>query len=163
MRQTLKKLTCLALALVMVLALAACGGGGGSTANVNDGTVNENTDQTEFTIMGGQSALSPGYVDNEVLNEMMDNVGIHITWDTMSESLGEKVNIAINGGDWPDAFQGVGFSNYDLMKYGSDGTFLDLTPYITPEIMPNLSKILEEQHQGRHHHDRRQDLRPALR
>ena len=139
-----KKLTALLLALVMVLALAACGGGGGETANVNDGTVNENTDQTEFTVMGGQSSLSPGYTDNVVLNEMMDNAGIHITWDTMSESLGEQVNIRIAGGDWPDAFQGVGFSNYDLMKYGADGTFLDLTPYITPEIMPNLSKILEE-------------------
>lgn len=39
---------------------------------------------------------------------------------------------------------GVGFSNYDLTKYGQDGTFIDLTPYITKEYMPNLTKILEE-------------------
>ena len=27
-------------------------------------------EQTEFTIIGGQSAMSPGYQDNEVLNKM---------------------------------------------------------------------------------------------
>ena len=31
----------------------------------------------------------------------------------------------------------------DLARYGDDGTFLDLTPYLTPEIMPNLCAILE--------------------
>ena len=62
----------------------------------------------------------------------------------MSDSLAEQVNIHIAGGDLPDAFMGVGFSNFDLFTYGSDGTFIDLTPYITAEYMPNLSKILEE-------------------
>ena len=100
--------------------------------------------QTEFTVMGAQSALSPGYDNNTVLNQMMENVGIHITWNTMSDSLSEQVNIHIAGGDLPDAFQGVGFSNYELTTYGEDGTFIDLTPYITPEIMPNLYAILEE-------------------
>ncbi len=104
----------------------------------------EDATQTEFEIMGGMSALSPGYDDNVVLNQLQDNLGIHITWDTMSDSLAEQVNIRIAGGDYPDAFMGVGFSNYDLMRYGEDETFIDLTPYITPEIMPNLSAILEE-------------------
>ena len=30
-------------------------------------------EQTEFTIIGGQSAMSPGYQDNEVLNKMQAN------------------------------------------------------------------------------------------
>ncbi len=38
----------------------------------------------------------------------------------------------------------VGFSNYDLSNYGADGTFIDLTPYLTEEYMPNLAKILKE-------------------
>ena len=41
-------------------------------------------------------------------------------------------------------FMGVGFSNYDISRYGDDGTFIDLTPYLTEEYMPNLSKILDE-------------------
>lgn len=51
---------------------------------------------------------------------------------------------ALPGGELPDAFMGVGFNNYDLTNYGSDGTFIDLTPYLTEEYMPNLTKILEE-------------------
>ena len=50
----------------------------------------------------------------------------------------------IAGNDLPDAFNAVGFSNYDLTKNGEDGVFIDLTPYITEEYMPNLTKILEE-------------------
>lgn len=105
---------------------------------------NTDTSQTDFTIMGGISALSAGYEDNEVLNAMQEEAGINIEWQTMSDSLGEQVNIRIAGGDLPDAFQGVGFSNYDISTYGEDGTFIDLTPYITEEYMPNLSAILEE-------------------
>lgn len=100
--------------------------------------------QTEFSIVGAQSALSAGYDDNTVLNEMADNVGITINWDTMSDSVSEQVSIRIAGNTLPDAFIGVGFSNYDLAQYGDDGTFIDLTPYITEEYMPNLTAILEE-------------------
>ncbi|MCI9067950.1 MAG: extracellular solute-binding protein [Lachnospiraceae bacterium] len=126
----------------MVLLLPGCSGG--LANDVNDGTVNENTEQTDFYIMGGQSALSAGYDEMEVLNALQENVGIHIDWETMSDSLAEQVNIRITGGQLPDAFQGVGFSNYDLARYGDDGTFLDLSPYLTPDIMPNLCAVLEE-------------------
>ena len=88
--------------------------------------------------------------------------GIQIAWETMSDSLAEQVNIRITGGQLPDAFMGVGFSNYDLARYGDDGTFLDLTPYLTPDIMPNLCVILEE-HPGGYHPGGRQDLWPARR
>ena len=132
-------------ALLSVTLLAGCGGssasGGGSASS---GEPKLETDQTAFTIMGAQSALSPGYADNEVLNKLMEETGIRIEWNTMSDSLAEQVNIHIAGGDLPDAFLGVGFSNFDLFTYGSDGTFIDLTPYITAEYMPNLTGILEK-------------------
>ena len=139
----MKKLLSLLLALAMVLSLAACGGSS-SGASSEPTEANENTDQTSFSIIGGQSALSPGYKDNEVLNKLMENTGISIDWNTMSDSLAEQVNIHIAGGDLPDAFMGCGFSNYELTNYGADGTFIDLTPYITAETMPNLTAILEE-------------------
>ncbi len=140
--QTLKRVAAFALAGVMAAGmLAGCGGSGKKSSN---GEPNFDTDQKSFTIIGAQSALSPGYKDNEVLNKLMDETGIKIEWNTMSDSLSEQVNIHIAGGDLPDAFMGVGFSNYDLSSYGADGTFIDLTPYITEEYMPNLTKILEE-------------------
>ena len=130
--------------LTAILSLSILTGcGGGLVVNVNDGTVNPNTEQTEFDIMGGISALSAGYAGNEVLNALQESAGIKINWETMSDSLAEQVNIRITGGQYPDAFMGVGFSNYDLARYGDDGTFLDLTPYLTPDIMPNLCAILE--------------------
>ena len=107
------------------------------------GTASAVAEQTDFTIISGISALSGGYADNPVLNAMQEQTGITINWDCMSDSLSEQVNIRIAGSDLPDAFNGVGFNNYDLLTYGEDGTFIDLTPYITPEIMPNLSAILE--------------------
>ena len=121
------------------VALSACGGS--KKAAAPDPS---NTDQTSFDIVGGQSALSPGYNDNEVLKKLADNVGVKLNYETMSDSLSEQVNIRIAGDQLPDAFMGVGFSNYDIANYGADGTFLDLTPYINAEIMPNLTKILDE-------------------
>ena len=47
--------------LTAILSLSILTGcGGGLVVNVNDGTVNPNTEQTEFDIMGGISALSAG-------------------------------------------------------------------------------------------------------
>ena len=119
----MKKILSLVLAAVMLMSLlAACGTSAPAEANTN-------TDQTEFKVVSGISALSGGYEDNVVLNAMQENAGIKIEWETMSDSLSEQVNIRISGGELPDAFQAVGFSNYDLARYGSDGTFIDLTPY----------------------------------
>ena len=101
-------------------------------------------EQTSFTIVSSISPLSGGYDNNPVLKAMAEKAGIILQWDTMSDSLSEQVNIRIAGRNLPDAFNAVGFSNFELMNYGMDGTLLDLTPYITPELMPNLHKILEK-------------------
>ena len=132
----MKKLLCMLLAAAMVLGLTACGGGGVQARG------DEN--QNEFLIVGGMSALSSGNDSNPVLMELAEKAGVEIEWDLMSDSLGEKVGVLIGGNQLPDAFIAVGFSQNDIMEYGEDGTFIDLTPYITPEIMPNLSAILEK-------------------
>lgn len=123
------------------MSLTACGQKPGYEVR---GEANTDTSQTDFSILGGMSALSKGYDDNVVLNQLQEDAGINIDWTVMSESLAEQVNIRIAGDELPDAFMGVGFSNYDLSRYGDDGTFIDLTPYLTEEYMPNLAKILEE-------------------
>jgi len=129
----MKKLVSIILALTMLLSLAAF-------AHAEE--------QTNFNVLSGISALSGGYDGNTVLNAMQEKAGIKITWDTWSDSLSEVVGTRISGNAASktpiDAFQAVGFSNFDLMRYGAAGTFIDLTPYITPEVMPNLSAILEK-------------------
>lgn len=136
-----KKLASCMMIMGLVLPMTACGDQYG---NHEKGVANTDVSQTEFFIMGGMGALSTSYDEKTVLNQLQEEAGIHIDWNTMSESLGEQVNIRIAGGDLPDAFMGVGFSNYDISRYGDDGTFIDLTPYLTEEYMPNLTKILEE-------------------
>ena len=143
MKTSFKRITALALTAGMAASLCACGGKP-STPKAEPGVANTNTDQTNFEIVGGISALSGGYDNNEVLDKMQQDNGISIKWDCMSDSLSEQVNVRIAGGQLPDAFMGVGFNNYDLTTYGEDGTFIDLTPYLTEEYMPNLTKILEE-------------------
>ncbi len=127
----MKKLVSLILAAIMLMGLCSFA----------------SAEQTEFNVLSGISALSGGYDKNEVLNAMQEQAGIKITWDTWSDSLGEVVGTRISGNAASknpiDAFQAVGFSNFDLMRYGAAGTFIDLTPYITPEVMPHLAAILE--------------------
>lgn len=132
----MKKVLSIALALIMVLSIVACGGGN-KPAEINP-------DQTDFLIVGGMSVLSSGNDSNPVLVELAEKAGVEIEWDLMSDSLGEKVGVLIGGNQLPDAFIAVGFSQNDINEYGSDGTFIDLTPYITPEIMPNLCAIFEK-------------------
>lgn len=136
-----KTVSCM-LAAGLVASMTACGDKKDNKTEA--GVASTDTSQTEFDIMGGISALSKGYEKNEVLNKLQEEAGIKINWNVMSDSLGEQVNVRIAGGELPDAFMGVGFNNYDLTNYGSDGTFIDLTPYLTEEYMPNLTKILEE-------------------
>ena len=69
----MKKLVSLALAAMMLLSLASFASAEG---------------QTDFIILSGISALSGGYDNNPVLNQMQEEVGIKITWDTWSDSLG---------------------------------------------------------------------------
>ena len=133
----MKRILCMILALAMVFALAACGGGGETEKRGDES-------QTNFYIVGGMSALSSGNDSNPVLVQLAENAGVEIEWDLMSDSLSEKVGVLIGGNQLPDAFIAVGFNQNDIVEYGSDGIFIDLTPYITPEIMPNLCKILDE-------------------
>jgi putative aldouronate transport system substrate-binding protein len=137
-----KKIVSCMLTIGLVVPITACGGTKESKTESN--SANKDNSQTEFEIMGAISALSKGYEKNTVLNKLQQDAGIKIDWNVMSDSLSEQVNVRIAGGELPDAFMGVGFSNYDLMNYGNDGTFIDLTPYLTEEYMPNLSKILKE-------------------
>ncbi len=136
MKNIWKKALCAGISVSMLAGcLTGCGKGPAKRGDDN---------QTEFLVVGGMSPLSAGNDSNPVLQQMAENVGVEIEWDLMSDSLGEKVGVLIGGDQLPDAFIAVNFSMNDINDYGADGTFIDLTEYITPEIMPNLSAILEE-------------------
>ncbi len=136
MNQKMKRILTMLLLAILCATLTSCSDGGKKNEAKQD--------QNEFDILGGMSALSAGYDSNPVLLEMAKNAGITIEWETMSDSLAEQVNIRIAGEQLPDAFMGIGFSNIDIAENGKNGVFIDLTPYLTAEIMPNLTAILEK-------------------
>ena len=144
MKKKMKRVLTVAMATCMAASMLAGCGSQGSAGQKEPAEASDDTSQTSFNVLSGMSALSGGYDENVVLKAMQEKAGVDIKWETMSDSLAEQVNIRIAGDQLPDAFQGVGFSNYDLSTYGDDGTFIDLTPYINEEYMPNLSKIIEE-------------------
>lgn len=142
MKKTLKKLTASGLTAVMALSMAACGGNsksGGGSAEID-------TTQTNFKIFAGISALSPDNSEKPLVQQLNEAAGVTIDWNCVSgDTLTEKKNLILNSGnDMPDALMAAGLSDSELIKGGSSGVFIALEDYITPEIMPNLSKVIEK-------------------
>ena len=78
----MKKFTALLLALMLTLSLVSFASAEG---------------QTDFKVLSARSALSGGYDNNPVLNQMQEEAGIKIDWETWSDSLGEVVGTRISG------------------------------------------------------------------
>ncbi len=63
---------------------------------------------------------------------------------TQTTSPSDYKSIAFMGGSMPDVFYQLFFSNNALVEHGDvNGYLLNLDEYITPELMPNLTKIFE--------------------
>lgn len=74
---------------------------------------------------------------------MEEKTGVHINWEQVAlEEKDTKLNLSIAGGEYPDVYM-TGFSTQQIMEYAGD-VFIPLEDYITPEIMPNLCKVMEE-------------------
>ncbi|MFK7694945.1 ABC transporter substrate-binding protein [Paenibacillus sp. HJGM_3] len=83
---------------------------------------------------------------NEVMlwQEYEKQSNIHVTWEMVpTDNLTEKRNIMLAGGDYPDAFFTAGIPATDLLKYGTQGTFIKLNTLID-NYAPNLKKLLDQ-------------------
>jgi len=83
---------------------------------------------------------------NEVLiwQEYEDMTNIEIDWGlTPKEGLTEKRNLSLGSENLPDAYHTAGMPVMDLLKYGEQGTFVELSDLIE-EYMPNLTEVLDE-------------------
>ncbi|WP_066190610.1 type 2 periplasmic-binding domain-containing protein [Gracilibacillus timonensis] len=83
---------------------------------------------------------------NEVLiwDEYEEMTNVTIDWGLVpTEGFGEKSNLGLAGGDYPEAFYTAKFSDVDIMKYGDQGVFLELNDLID-EYMPNVKALFEE-------------------
>jgi len=146
-----KKLLALIMAVCMsVVSLAGCGGTKGTSSNTVDPENLSNDDSVkEFSI----ACIAAGDVNppmNEwwIWEEYEKMTGIHIEWKEIpGTAVDEKKNLMLASKDKPDAFWQIGFSTEELIRYGSEGGFVNIKPYMD-EYAPNLKSLLESVNGG---------------
>ncbi|WP_010278009.1 extracellular solute-binding protein [Paenibacillus senegalensis] len=99
----------------------------------------------KLTFFAGKAASAPAnWNDLPVWQEYAKMTNIEVDFQlTPADSLAERRNLVLAGGDYPDAFHTARLSTTDLMSYGGQGTFIPLNDLIE-QYAPNFKKMLEE-------------------
>lgn len=152
------KLTSILLATVMLSGLvAACGsndaadsGKAGEKGGENAESVNTSgfpivKEPITLTFFAGQAPSAPAdWNAVEVWKEYAKMTNINVNWQlTPVDSLAEKRNLVLAGGDLPDAFHTARFSSVDLANYGGQGLLIPLNNLID-KYAPNFKKLMQE-------------------
>ncbi|AHM66124.1 ABC transporter substrate-binding protein [Paenibacillus polymyxa] len=150
------------LMLAGVFALSGCSGGGGESKNQ---TVNPDQDANfnktglpivkeavALKMVSPKAALAPEYSKMEIFKRLEKQTNVKIDWGNIPDTdFAEKKNLLLASGDLPDAFYGAGFTDYELINYGKDGTIIPLENLID-KYAPNLKALL----------NRRPDIKLAI-
>ncbi|AUS26716.1 ABC transporter substrate-binding protein [Paenibacillus polymyxa] len=150
------------LMLAGVFVLSGCSGGGGESKNQ---TVNPDQDANfnktglpivkeavTLKMVSPKAALAPDYSKMEIFKRLEKQTNVKINWENIPDTdFAEKKNLLLASGDLPDAFYGAGFTDYELINYGKDGTIIPLENLID-KYAPNLKALL----------DRRPDIKLAI-
>lgn len=143
----------LSLLFIAVLVLAGC-----SSSSKTSSEAYELEDKqlpldepVTLKFMTQSSVLAPEDPNDKLIwQRYQEKTNVEIEWNNYTNDQYETSrNLAISAGDLPDAIFDAAMSDYDLLTNGANGVIVPLEDYITPEIMPNLYKILEENPQYR--------------
>lgn len=153
MKSILKSATTLVLAGSLIL--SGCAGNN----DTNNGAKNEsNSNQAAnfnptglpivnetvtLKMLSPKSALSPEFSEMEIFKRLEEQTNVKIEWENIPDTdFAEKKNLLLASSTLPDAFYGAGFSDYELITYGKDGTIIPLEDLID-QYAPNLKALLE--------------------
>ncbi|GIP37802.1 ABC transporter substrate-binding protein [Paenibacillus sp. J31TS4] len=156
----MKKKSLISLTVVSAMAgtlLAACGGSGGdNNAGAKDGDVQEVANLNKsgmpivkepisLTFFTGKAATNGNnFEETLVWKEYAKRSNINVNFQLVPfETLTEKRNLALAGGDYPDAFYSARVGAPDLMKYGAQGSFIKLNDLID-KYAPNFKALMEK-------------------
>lgn len=106
-----------------------------------------------FEIIAPKNSMADEYKDIQILNEMAESAGVEIQWQNLTGSAysTQKTTIMANRSKWPDAIYHAGFTNKELLQYGSSRNYIvAIDQYL--DHMPQFKKIL----------DSRPDIRAAI-
>jgi len=103
----------------------------------------------EETLRFSMAALhwdgNPTFSETAIMQELLAYANVEIDWIFWPTAAhGERLNLAFSTGDYPDALFGawiVGTGN--TMTFAAEGMLVPIEQYITPGIMPNLTRILD--------------------
>lgn len=99
----------------------------------------------KFNITSSKNALALNYNDMKIFKDLYASTNVNVNWNNLSESAysTQKSLIMANKSKWPDAIYHAGFTNKELIQYGTSRKVLvPIDEYL--EFMPNFSKILNE-------------------
>jgi len=145
------RLTRFLIVLFIASLLASCSNNDDDSIGEGDTSVLSDTDMPivdeniELKFFAGKApATHDDWNDVLIYNEYEDMTNIDIKWEMVPfDSMEEKRNLALSGGNLPDAFHSAGLPTADLMKYGEQGVLIPLNDLID-EYAPNFKALLEE-------------------
>ncbi|MDO4293574.1 MAG: extracellular solute-binding protein [Eubacteriales bacterium] len=145
-----RMLAALLSAAMVATALAGCGssssGTGGSTSadsgNAEASDTASSGEKVKLKALFISHSLTQDVEDMEWVQEMEDEAGVEIEWEQIRADWETVKSTRFASGDIPDLLFNATTSS-DYTKY--NGLFLDMTPYITEEITPNIVQMFEEE------------------
>ncbi len=104
-------------------------------------------EKVEVTIASGRADTYAKWEDMTVIKQLQENISdcLSIDWlDWPAAVAGEKINLAMNSGEYPDAMIGTWLlSTQDTANYAGQEIIVPLEDYITEELTPNLYALFE--------------------
>lgn len=152
----MRKIWMFLLLVTMLMVFSACSSKSDEDSNELDEEALENLNEEGFPIVDDSitfemfTAKSAQNVDQDwndlfLFNEYEDMTNIDLNWkeQVQTDSMEERRNLALGGGDLPDIFYLSGMPTSDIYKYGKQDTFVRLNDLID-DYAPNLKALMEE-------------------
>ena len=153
----ISKTLALIMAIVMSVALlAGCGGsgnaGGGAApapaAEVPEGgytfPLAEKAEISGLTRFPANTESEPN--NRTIYKRLEEKTNVHVNWKAIQgDQWGDKIALEMaNIKTLPEFISPAGLGDADILKYAKQGVIIPLEDYITPELMPNLTKVFEQ-------------------
>lgn len=140
--------------VILSLLISACSDKGSTNESKKGDESGQNVNETglpivdekiDLTFFANKPAQNEDNDWNDILiwNKYSEDTNINVKWDLQNpDALEEKRNLALGGGDLPDAFFLAQIPNTDLLRYGSQEVFLPLNDLIE-KYAPNLTALMD--------------------
>ena len=154
----MRKTLALVMALVMtMMLLAACGGSGSAggaggaasaPAEIPEGgytfPLAEKAEISGLTRFPANTESEPN--NRTIYKRLEEQTNVHVNWKAIqADQWGDKIALEMaNIKTLPEFISPAGLGDADILKYAKQGVIIPLEEYITPELMPNLTKVFEQ-------------------